>query len=251
MPTQMTVAALTVMLIIACTDRTLVARTSPGQSADTADAFQVATDDEPIAVTFAGFNERESGVREGAEADGDIDAAHPERSRLMNTPRSDRAPYTDFAEGTWTFQTYGTAAFGDSGKGDMYTGHMGAGYHVRDNVSINLEGFGAVIRSGIDDEGIAGGADLLLRWHFLTDEEQRFSIYLDGGGGIQQASTNFSGIHHFNFRLQFGFGGTLRISDRLRLMGGGRYLHISDAGISGTSGGFDGPMLYMGIMIPF
>ena len=48
-----------------------------------------------------------------------------------------------------------------------------------------------------------------------------------------------------------GGGGTLRVSDHVRMMGGIRYLHISDAGIDGGGGGFDGFMFYGGAMFPF
>ena len=156
-----------------------------------------------------------------------------------------------FARHTWTFQTYGSAAFGDPGKGEMYAGHAGFGYHVADNVSINLDGFGAWIRSGIDDDGVGGGADALVRGHLLRDASARWSIYMDGGAGVQQASTNFAGARHFNFRLLIGFGATLRLAERVRFLGGARYLHISDAGIKGGGGGFDGPMVYAGLTIPF
>jgi hypothetical protein len=157
----------------------------------------------------------------------------------------------DFSKGSWTFQTYGSAAFGDPGKGEMYTGHFGVGYYFQDDRSVNLELFGAAIRSGIDDDGVALGADLLYRSHFLKDDAANWSVYLDTGAGLQQASTNFSGERHFNFRLMFGFGGTHKVSDKLHLIGSARYLHISDAGIDGGGGGFDGLMLYTGFAIPF
>ena len=54
----------------------------------------------------------------------------------------------------------------------------------------------------------------------------------------------------FNFRIMGGGGGTLRVADKLRMLGGMRYLHISDAGIEG-GGGFDGFMFYAGALFPF
>ena len=71
------------------------------------------------------------------------------------------------------------------------------------------------------------------------------------GGGLQQQSTNFSGSRHFNFRVMGGGGGTLRVTDQVRMTGGMRYLHISDAGIEGGGGGFDGFMFYAGTMFSF
>ena len=65
----------------------------------------------------------------------------------------------------------------------MYTGHFGVGYYFQDDRSVNLELFGAAIRSGIDDDGVALGADLLYRSHFLKDDAAKWSR---GGGGTHR-----------------------------------------------------------------
>ncbi|MEE4604659.1 MAG: hypothetical protein V2J65_25500 [Desulfobacteraceae bacterium] len=77
-----------------------------------------------------------------------------------------------------------------------------------------------------------------------------WSVYLDVGGGLQQQSTDFAGNRRFNLRVMGGGGATLRVTDQVRMIGGIRYLHISDAGIEG-GGGFDGFMCYTGAMFPF
>jgi hypothetical protein len=146
---------------------------------------------------------------------------------------------------------YGSAIFGDSGKGEMYLAHIGFGYYFEDYEAINLDFFGGYVRSGIDDNGGAIGLDVLYRNHFLRSEDDKRTIFFDGGLGLQQASTNFSGERHFNLRIMCGFGGSLQIDNNARLFGGCRYIHISDAGIEGGGGGFDGPMVYAGITFPF
>jgi len=78
-----------------------------------------------------------------------------------------------------------------------------------------------------------------------------YSVYLDLGGGFEIQSTEFSGTRNFNFRVLGGGGGTVRVTENVRLMGGLRYLHISDAGIDGGGGGFDGYQVYGGVMMPF
>ncbi len=157
-----------------------------------------------------------------------------------------------FARGALSFQAYGSNNFGDSGKGEMWSGHLGLGYYVADAVSINIDVFGAWVRSGIDDNGVAGGADAYGRWHFLVDDAEKWTVFIDLGAGLQQASTNYSGTHHFNFRLFSGVGGTLELTEGLHLLGGARYLHLSDAGAAGAGGGgFDGAFVFLGITIPF
>jgi hypothetical protein len=157
----------------------------------------------------------------------------------------------EFAKTTWVGNVYGSAIFGDSGKGEMYLAHIGFGYYFEDYQTINLDFFGGYVRSGIDDNGGAIGLDVLYRNHFLRSEDDKRTIFFDGGLGLQQASTNFSGERHFNLRIMCGFGGSLQIDDNARLFGGCRYIHISDAGIEGGGGGFDGPMLWAGITFPF
>ena len=163
----------------------------------------------------------------------------------------ENAEMTGFAKGTRKWQTYGSALVGDSGKGEMYALHLGYGYFPWNRTSVNVDIFGAYIRSGIDDNGVAGGLDLIFRRHFFTFEDERYSLYGDIGGGFEQQSTYFAGSRKFNFRVMAGFGGTVRISDKVRLMGGARYLHISDAGIEGGGGGYDGIQFYLGGMFPF
>jgi hypothetical protein len=155
------------------------------------------------------------------------------------------------SKGTHTWQTYASVAAGDYGKGEMYALHVGYGYFLWDYLSVNVDLLGAYIRSGIDDNGVAAGLDVILRRHFSWVDDDRWSLYVDGGGGLQQQSTEFSGYRHFNFRLMAGIGGMLHLTDRVSMMGGARYLHISDGGIKGGGGGYDGPMFYIGAMLPF
>ena len=38
-----------------------------------------------------------------------------------------------FPRGTWTYQVYGAHNFGDVGKGEMWSGHVGLGYYLLDD----------------------------------------------------------------------------------------------------------------------
>ncbi|MCZ6837306.1 MAG: acyloxyacyl hydrolase [Planctomycetota bacterium] len=151
----------------------------------------------------------------------------------------------------WTLNTYASASFGDSGKGEQYAAHVGFSYALDDDVSLGIDFFGGYVRSGIDDNGGVVGLDIVYRHHFLKSEDERKTLFFNAGGGLQQASTNFSGERHFNFRGLIGFGATFQLDGQARLMLGGNYLHISDAGIKGGRGGFDGAMLYAGLTFPF
>lgn len=154
-----------------------------------------------------------------------------------------------FTKGSWTLQTYGSFSFKDEGKGRIYAGHVGVGYYLEDDFSINFEALGAAVDATLDDDGGAGGLDLVLRWHFW--HRDRLTFFLDTAMGIQQATTEFPSDSHFNFRLMSGFGATLRLDDSLYPMSGIRYLHISNAGTSEVNDGLDAGMAYLGLMIPF
>jgi len=157
----------------------------------------------------------------------------------------------EFSRGTRKWRTYASFAGGDRGKGNLYALHFGYGKFLWDQFSFNVDVFGTYIRSGIDDNGVGYGLDLIFRKHFLIKNDDTYSVYLDLGGGLEVQSTEFAGTRNFNFRVLGGGGGTVRITEQARLMGGLRYLHISDAGIDGGGGGFDGYQVYVGMMMPF
>ena len=188
----------------------------------------------------------------------DVDGISREHVRAQNIDAS--VPATapdvavrpgDFSKGKTFVNVYGSTIFGDEGKGEMYLLHVGFGSHIADYQSISLDLFGGYVRSGIDDNGGAIGFDVVYRNHFYRDENDDWTIFFEGGLGLQEASTNFSGERHFNFRTRVGFGTSFQIDERVRGFVGGTYQHISDAGIDGGGGGFDGPMLWAGVTFPF
>ena len=166
-----------------------------------------------------------------------------------NEPAGDRIG--EFSKGHRKWQTYGSAAGFDEGKGEMYALHLGYGYFFMDDFSVNIDVLGSYIHSGIDDNGVAVGLDVICRPHPIKGHDNLWSLYLELGAGLQQQSTNFAGRRRFNFRLLGGGGATFRVTENARFMTGIRYLHISDAGIEGGGGGFDGLQFYAGSMFPF
>jgi hypothetical protein len=157
----------------------------------------------------------------------------------------------EFSKGYQKWQTYVSAAGFDKGKGEMYAFHLGYGYFFMDDFSVNIDVLGSYIRSGIDDNGVAAGLDLILRQHPIKGPDNLWSLYLELGAGLQQQSTNFAGNRKFNFRLLGGGGATFRVAESIRLMAGMRYFHVSDAGIEGGGGGMDGLQFYAGSVFPF
>jgi len=173
------------------------------------------------------------------------------RATPMLEPRAVRRGFLE--AGSWTFQAYGAAAIGDPDKGEQYDAHLGVGYFFVDHLSINVELLGGFTdgddASAFAEDGGVGGFDLLFRWHFL--ERGPWTLYLDGGAGLQVATEDFPSDSRFNFRPQIGLGATYELRENLLLMGGARYLHISNAGTSDVNNGLDAALLDLGVMVPF
>src|SRR5262249_39425372 len=100
---------------------------------------------------------------------------------------------------------------------------------------------------------IGGGADLLLRYHFLTGET--WSLYVDGGAGlVYSGKSQPRGETNLTFNPEGGVGGPFRLTDRVSFMGGCRWYHLSNGkvwGHSNSNPGFDGLMGYAGLMISY
>ena len=154
-----------------------------------------------------------------------------------------------FAAGTWNFHGYGSAALGKSAR-KVYAGHVALGYHLLDNFSVNLEGVGYFIDQTHDTAAL--GLNLLPRWHYW--HRQNWSLFLDGGAGIIYSHKTLRDPGtHLNFTLQGGLGATYDLTDSFVPISGVRWFHISNAHIRGKERnvGFDSPMFYLGLMVPF
>ena len=123
------------------------------------------------------------------------------------------------------------------------------------SLSLELNGMYFIQESGDDALGI--NFALLFRWHFLVFE--KWTVYADGGAGLLGTTEDVPGPQpaeprggtKFNFTPQAGLGFTYAISDTMRLMGGFRWYHISNANSQENNPGRDSIMLYLGVSLPF
>ena len=161
----------------------------------------------------------------------------------------------DFDKGSWKLQftssyiSSSNTGFDDgSAKGGQAA--VGAGYYFLDNVGayVDLVGYG-LSQDEPDVDAWGGGLNLLLRWHFLRG--QHWSVYADGGTGIVQFNEDFpAGGTQFNFIERVGLGASFRLDTNLHLIGGVRYLHLSNARIRGRdeNPAMDSVEGYIGLM---
>ena len=119
------------------------------------------------------------------------------------------------------------------------------------SLSLDLGGMFAEQPHGNDEVWI-GSVGVLARWHFWNID--RWSIFLDGGGGVSYADDQYPTYRydgtHFNFYGKVGLGASLELKSREYLTGGVRYFHMSNGQIHGKdqNPGQDGLQYWLGLM---
>ena len=127
----------------------------------------------------------------------------------------------------------------------------GVSYFLINNLSLSLE-LNTMYFSQEPPAEDAFGINfaMLLRWHFLVFE--KWTVYADGGAGLLGTTENVPGPGtRFNFTPQAGLGFTYALKDEVRLFGGVRWYHISNANTQENNPGRDSIMIYGGVSFPF
>ena len=187
----------------------------------------------------------------------DYDAEFADQYTAQNTQPAKPKSKNPFAAGSWTAQFYASQIILDPDHGFMTAAHAGFGYFFTDGLSINFEPLFGYVDTNFcpyGGHGIAGGFDLLFRWHFWgIDENDKLSVYFVGGAGFQLADTNFPSDSHHDFRLTAGFGTQFKVpnTENMRIMFEAKYIHISNAGTSDVNDGLDGAQLAVGVMFNY
>ena len=118
-------------------------------------------------------------------------------------------------------------------QANLYNFNLAVGKYFWNNNQIAVEFQGYYADQPHDDDALIGGIGLLGRWHFLRFD--RWSIFLDGGGGVTYGDHIFPTYPydgtHFNFTGKVGLGATYQIKDHEFLMAGVRYFHLSNGDI--------------------
>ncbi|MEA2710624.1 MAG: lipid 3-O-deacylase [Phycisphaerales bacterium] len=160
---------------------------------------------------------------------------------------------TPFAKGTYNFSL--TGAYIQHIRfsiDELYNVNISAGYYIADNHSLNLELQGYWGDQAFDSDVIIGGIGLLGRWHFLHGD--KWSLFLDGGGGVTYADQEFPQYPvdgtNFNFTGKVGLGATYEFQDHTHLIGGARYFHLSNGQIRKQDDNptYDGIQFWGGVM---
>lgn len=160
-------------------------------------------------------------------------------------------PATPFVEGTHAFTLTGGYQFERTGEAENLTNITGSyDTYVKDNLAYGLQGVAYYAYA----EEPAGGAgfNLMGRWHFLN--YGKWSMYGDIAGGIFYLNQDFpDNGTHFNFTYQAGVGMTLGLFDNVSLIGGVKFVHVSNGFIEGRDKNpvFNSYGGYVGLMWAF
>jgi hypothetical protein len=128
---------------------------------------------------------------------------------------------------------------------------LGTGYFIAENVSLDVDlALCYFDQPGDNAYGINGS--LLLRWHFITDDEYKWSLYGETGAGLMGTTDDVpANGTSFNFTPQLGFGATFDIGERRRLFTGIRWFHVSNANTFEDNPAVDFAMIHATIAFPF
>lgn len=122
----------------------------------------------------------------------------------------------------------------------VYTIRGGVGFYFRKNLAIyghldvtKVHGYRVddsdIQHKKINAKTFGMGAAFLFQWYLIKIKSS--SLYLDYGSGFIYTLDNFppSGTM-FNYIHRFGLGLSIRFKDNLQVIGGVRFLHISNGG---------------------
>jgi hypothetical protein len=192
---------------------------------------------EPISYVFEPLADQVLGLLATQESAPAIDAAEA-------TP----PPFGTVGTTRWTIRVGGGAQLDEESNSHGVAG-LGLSRFIADGISFDTEvNYAHINQVGEDSDGL--NVSLLLTWHFVR--EPTWSVYLDAGAGVLITGHEVPADgSDFNFTPQAGIGATFELSAGVRLFGGVRWLHFSNANTFRSNPGRDSYHVYGGISFPF
>ena len=117
-------------------------------------------------------------------------------------------------------------------KESLFGGTVGLGYALAERWQINAELSFLRVSQDTSYDVLLSAVSGIVRWRAYQDGP--VSIFLEIGPGVSYASDEVpAGGTRFNLVLQAGGGMTYRLVPRVNLVGGLRWLHLSNNGLNG------------------
>lgn len=140
----------------------------------------------------------------------------------------------------------------DNRLGQIHVVQVGLGYGLAPDLGVHAGvtlGYAHALRT---KDHLVGGPQVGALWRFA--QSGRWSGYLDGlAGAVVHEEPMTDASLRFNFDLQAGVGGGYALGGGTLVRGGVRWHHLSNARIRGKPRnlGYDGPLLYLGVVVPY
>ena len=152
------------------------------------------------------------------------------------------------AKDSWRWQL--TASWmGNANDTNQIEGAWSASWFFMQDVSVDFGLSGdAFLQPGVDAGG--GGAALGFTWHFIARAD--WSLFADAGCGMlftNEPVPDDGG--RVNFTPRAGLGATIAVSESVRVVGGARWYHISNANTGQSNPGWNALQVYGGVSMPF
>lgn len=149
----------------------------------------------------------------------------------------------------WTVQ-FGYGMEHDDADNNLVVGGFGFSYFPIDDFSLNVEFNGMYFTQDFAAEAAGFNFNLLLRWHYMTEES--WSAFLESSVGIvitdNPVPARGAG---FNFIAQLGAGVSVDLGDDVRLLTGLRWHHLSNGRTFDFNPGQDSVYIFVGLSMPF
>lgn len=157
-------------------------------------------------------------------------------------------PFTEDAH--WWLVSGGVSF--DDRLGEIHMIQAGLGYGLASGLGVHAGvtlGYAHALRT---KDHLLGGPQVGAIWRFA--HTGRWSGYLDGlAGAVVHEEPMTEASLRFNFDLQAGLGAGYALSGGTLVRGGARWHHLSNARVRGKPRnlGYDGPLLYVGVVVPY
>jgi hypothetical protein len=170
----------------------------------------------------------------------------PARTESSTLPAQD--PFTE--DSRWWSVTGGVSF--DDRLGQIHVVQAGLGYGLAPDLEVHAGvtlGYAHALRT---KDHLVGGPQVGAIWRLA--HAGRWSGYLDGlAGAVVHEEPLTETSLRFNFDLQAGLGAGYALAGGTLVRGGIRWHHLSNARVRGKPRnlGYDGPLLYVGVVVPY
>lgn len=154
-------------------------------------------------------------------------------------------------EGTWRWtMQFGFGMELEDTINRFAVGGFGFTYFPIDDFSLNVEFDGIYFDQDRVENAGGFNFNLLLRWHYRTEENWSAFFELAGGIVISDNAVPAGGAG-FNFTPQVGAGLSLDVGNDVRLLTGVRWHHLSNGRTFDDNPGMDSIYGFVGLSMPF